>query len=46
MALALGEDGLHDVVYTSDAEVAVTTLWNTPHPMIALIDERLRPYCP
>lgn len=42
MALALGEEGMHDVICTPDAELAIAALWTAPSPVTVLIDERLQ----
>ncbi len=44
LALALGEEGMHDVIRTSDAAITVAVLWSASTPMVALIDERLHPF--
>lgn len=40
---ALQEAG-HVVVGTADGELALTTLWMSTNPMVALLDERLSPF--
>jgi len=44
MAQALHEEAGHDVVSTVDAELALSTLWLSPRPVVALIAERLYPF--
>ncbi len=44
VAQALCEEADHDIVSTSDAALALATLWLGPRRMVALIDERLSPF--
>jgi DNA-binding NtrC family response regulator len=41
---ALRDVAGHEVVATSDGEMAIAALWLSERPMVALIDERLLPY--